>query len=117
MMNKIVRNFLADYGYNVIALPKADITPLTLLSEESGSVSSLDSPITDLFPQAQAPLPELTKDVQASAVEGAASVKYEADSGISVLDWLLAKLHLGKLDGKLTLDGNKILNLTYENVL
>jgi len=116
-MNKIIRNFLADYGYNVVALPKADLAPLILLSEESGSVSSLDSPITDLFTATQGAVPEVIRNVQASAVEGAASVQYEADAGVSVLDWLMAKLHLGKLEGKLTFDGHKILHLSYEKVL
>src|ERR1700759_834145 len=42
-MSKLLKNLLADYGYNVVALPKEDIKPLQLLCKDGDGVIALDA--------------------------------------------------------------------------
>ncbi len=116
-MAKILENLLADYGYNIVALPKADIKPLMLLAVEGDAVASLGNSLTDLFDIDETPPPQLFKDVETSDLTGSTAVSYEAGGGLSVLDWLLDKLKMGKLEGKVNFDNNKVLTIKYEKVL
>jgi hypothetical protein len=116
-MSKILKNLLADYGYNLVALPKADIKPLALLSEEADSVNALGNSLEELFEIDEVAPPQVSRNIQVSDLFGSTSVSYEARSGISVLHWLLDKLKMGKLEGKASFDSNKILTIKYENVL
>lgn len=115
-MSKILKNLLVEYGYNVIALPKSDIEPLLLLCKDEGNVSSLDSPITTLFTSGEQAPPPLISTAVAGDVAASTSVTFDAETGISLLSWLLDKLNMGKLDAKMSLDKNKILTVKYENV-
>src|SRR5688572_16946027 len=116
-MSKILKNLLVDYGYNVIALPKSDISPLLLLCKDDNNVvTSLDSSITTLFTSSEEAPPPLISKAVACDVAASTSVTFDSDTGISLLSWLLDKLKMGKLDAKLNLDQNKVLPVKYENV-
>jgi hypothetical protein len=115
-MSKILKNLLAEYGYNVIALPKSDISPLLLLCKDESNVTSLDSPITTLFTSSEQAPPPLISTAVTIDVAASTSVTFDSDTGFSLLSWLLDKLKMGKLDAKLNLDQNKVLTVKYENV-
>ena len=106
-MSKILKNFLADYGYNAVALPKSDIRPLLLLCKDGENVSPLESPITTLFAPGDMAPPTLITGTVTGEVAASASLSFDSETGISVLGWLLDKLKMGKLDAKVGLDSNR----------
>ncbi|HEY4111463.1 hypothetical protein [Puia sp.] len=115
-MSKLLKNFLADYGYNIVALPRTDIKPLILLCQDGGSVSSLESGIAALFTSEEQAPPAVTSNTATGDIAGSTSVSFDSDTGISLLSWLLDKLKLGKLEAKANLDSNKVLTFKYEKV-
>jgi len=115
-MSKLLKNFLADYGYNIVALPKTDIKPLFLLCQEADSVSPLESSLSELFTSDELALPTVMNNNATADVIGSTAVSFDSETGVSVLSWLLDKLKLGKLQGKMNLDSNKVLTFKYEQV-
>ena len=116
-MAKVLKNLLSDYGYNLVALPKEDIVPLLLLYKNNDAVSSVNSPLQKLFKTADAAPPDIEKDKVVADIEGTASVIFDAEAGVNMLDWLLQKLKMGKLAGKLKLDATNKVTISYENIL
>lgn len=115
-MAKAIKNLLADYGYNIVALPKAGIRPLQLLYRNGDSLGSLDSSLYKFFTTGDKAPPELQMDNETASIEGATAVKFDAKAGVSVLDWLLDKLNMGKLAGKLALDAGHTVTISYQQV-
>lgn len=115
-MAKVLKNLLSDYGYNLVALPKEDIAPLMLLYKNGNAVSAVESTVDKLFKLADAPLPVLTKDKAVTNIDGSAAVVFDAEGGVSVLDWLLKVLKMGKLAAKTEFDASHKVKITYENV-
>lgn len=114
-MNNILKNLLADHGYNAIALPKLGIQPLQLLVEDDNSVSAIGN-LVDIFAVENVFPPLVAPDGEVANLTGKLSVSYEAKAGLNVLDWLLEKLHMGKLGLKANLDSDKVVTITYGNV-
>src|SRR5690349_12644653 len=115
-MAKVLKNLLSDYGYNLVALPKADIAPLLLLYKKPDSLGSLDSQLKKLFGTGNKSYPSTTKDVEVSDIEGSAVVTFDAGAGVSMLDWLLGKLNMGKLSAQTKFDGGNEVTISYQNV-
>ena len=115
-MAKVLKNLLTDYGYNLIALPKEDIAPLMLLYKNGSSVSAVESTVDNLFTITDAPLPVIRKDKVVTSIEGGASVIFDAEAGVSILDNLLKKLKMGKVSAKAEIDSTHKVKITYENV-
>ncbi|MEO6683681.1 MAG: hypothetical protein ABIN48_12740 [Ginsengibacter sp.] len=115
-MAKVLKNILSDYGYNLVALPKEDISPLMLLYKNDQSVSSVESTVDNLFAIADAPLPVVTKNKTVTNIDGNASVIFDSEGGISMLDWLLKTLKMGKFSAKTEIDATHKVKITYENV-
>ena len=115
-MAKVLKNLLSDYGYNLVALPKEDIAPLMLLYKNNNSVSAVESTVDKLFAIADTPLPMITKDKTVTSIDGGASVIFDAEGGVSMLDWLLTTLKMGKFSAKAKIDASHKVKITYENV-
>ena len=115
-MAKVLKNLLSDYGYNLVALPKEDIKPLMLLYKNGSSVSALDSTVDKLFSIADAPLPVVIRDRVVTGIEGGASVIFDAEGGLTMLDWLLNALKMGKSSLKAGVGALHKVKITYENV-
>ena len=116
-MAKVLKSLLSDYGYNLVALPKEDITPLLLLYKNYDGVSSVENKLQMLFAIADSPPPIIIKDKIVAGIQGMANITFDAEGGVDMLDWLLQKLNMGKLAGKLKLDGANTVKISYENVL
>ena len=115
-MAKVLKNLLSDYGYNLVALPKADIAPLLLLYKKPDSLGSLDSQLKKLFATGDKAYPSATKDIEVSDIEGSAMVTFDAGAGVSMLDWLLGKLNMGKLSAQTKFDADNEVTISYQNV-
>lgn len=115
-MVKVLKNLLSDKGYNLIELPKEDIAPLLLLYKNGNDVSSVESPVQRLFKTGDSAPPVIIKDKIVIDVEGVANITYDANGGVEILDWLLKKLNMGQLAGKLKLDGTNTVKICYEDV-
>jgi len=115
-MSKLLKNFLAEYGYNIVALPKEDIKPLLLLAQDGAGVISIDAAVSALFYSDEQASPSITSNTPTADIVGSTAASFDSETGISVLGWLLDKLKLGKLETKLNLDSNKILTFKYQNV-
>ncbi len=116
-MAKVLKNLLSDYGYNLVALPKEDISPLMVLYKNGNAVSAAESTLQKLFKIADKFPPEIVKDKTVSSVNGHTSVVFDAEAGISMLDKLLQALKMGKLSAKTSIDASHSITITYENVL
>jgi len=116
-MAKVLKNLLSDYGYNLVALPKEDISPLMLLYKNGAAVSSAESTLKKLFKTADVFPPEIIKDKAVSSIDGNASIVFDAEAGISMLDKLLQALKMGKFSAKTSIDASHKIKITYENVL
>lgn len=115
-MAKVLKNLLSDYGYNLVALPKEDIAPLLLLYKNNKAVSSTESTLQKMFKITDSPPPAIIKNKKVADIDGMANVTFDAEGGISLLDRLLQKLKMGKLSGKLKLDKDDKVKITYENI-
>lgn len=115
-MAKVLKNLLSNYGYNLVALPKEDIVPLMLLYKNGNSVSAIESTVDKLFSIADAPLPVVTKDMSVTSIDGGASIIFDAEGGVSMLDWLLNTLKMGKFSAKTEIEATHKVKITYENV-
>ena len=115
-MAKILKNLLAEYGYNLVALPRAGIEPLLLLYTNGGDVSSLDSDLFTLFEIGNKVKPSISRDNDVLDIEGSAEVAFDASIGVSVLSSLLEKLKMGKLSAKLKLDATNTVTISYQNI-
>ncbi len=115
-MAKVLKNILSDYGYNLVALPKEDIAPLMLLYKNNDVVSAVESTVDKLFAVADAPLPVISKDKTVTNLNGGASVVFDGDGGVALLDWLLKTLKMGKFSAKAEIDATHKVKITYENV-
>lgn len=116
-MSNLLKNLLADYGYNLVALPRVEINPLLLLTEEDGNINPLGSSVTDMFDDDEVAKPMIFKNESVTDIAGSTGASYDASGGVNILEQLLTKLNLGKLKGDIKFDNNKILTIKYENVL
>ncbi|TDW97632.1 gasdermin [Dinghuibacter silviterrae] len=115
-MSNLLKNFLEEYGYNIVALPKEDIKPLTLLCQDGVSVISLDSSISTLFTSDEKAPPSVLHNTITGDIVGSTAASFDSTTGVSLLSWLLDKLKVGKLEGKVDIDSNKVLTFKYQEV-
>ncbi|WP_346237047.1 hypothetical protein ABDK00_012590 [Niabella insulamsoli] len=116
-MTKVLKNLLAEYGYNLVALPREDIAPLMLLYKKGKDVKAVESTVDKLFAIEDAALPVIKRDNSVTTIKGEASVVFDAEAGVSALDWLLKKLKMGNLSAKAAVDISHKVAITYENVM
>lgn len=96
-MSQLIKNLLADQGYNMIALPRTGIHPLLLLCREGNHLSSLDSPLEAFFEADRAPLP--SSNTKTAPFSGQKMLKFDLKSNLNFLSGLFQQFHLN--DSKL----------------
>ena len=111
-----VQSPLTNLGYNMVAWPKTDIEPLALLYKTDNGVSAVEADLHELFKPGDAAPPQIKYGVAATDIKGAAELTFDAKGGVSMLDWLLNKLNLGKLSANITLNDSYEVTVSYLNV-
>lgn len=111
-----VQSPLTNLGYNMVAWPRTDIQPLALLYKTSNGVSAVEADLEELFKPGDAAPPQIKQGVVTTDIKGAAELTFDAKGGINMLDWLLNKLELGKLDANISLNDNFEVTVSYLNV-
>jgi hypothetical protein len=116
-MSSVLQNQLSEYGYNLVALPKAEIWPLMLLYKvSSGVVASTNDSAEKFFKPTDAALPIVVPGDPTAEITGAANLEFNAEAGGSMLDRLLSTLGMGKADAKLRLNTGNKLDISYEQI-
>lgn len=104
-MEQLVKNVLASQGYNMVALPRADIEPLLLLSRENSHLSSLDSPLGLLFEPDMAPLPLPATDT--ADITGQKTFEFGLKAGFHFLDGIFRNIGLNSSKLRVKADGEQ----------
>lgn len=115
-MATALQNVFAKHGYNLVSLPKSGIAPLLLLYKVDNDVSSAESPVTTLFPNEDLAPPAILVDKDVMPIIGTAEATFDAKGGLSFLDSLLEKLHLGKADAKINLNDQDTLTFSFQDI-
>lgn len=84
------RNYLKDYGYGTIALPRASIKPLLMLTRNDGRLTPI-GPLTSTFLPGVVPVPTATRGISAP-VSGSRSGGIDAKIGINILGNVIGAL-------------------------
>lgn len=115
-MTTALQNAFAKHGYNLVSLPKSGIAPLLLLYKVDNDVSSAESPLTKLFPSEDIAPPAIQVDKDVMPIIGSAEATFDGKSGISFLNSLLEKLHLGKANAKINLNDQDTLTFSFQDI-
>lgn len=116
-MKSVIKNQLAEFGYNLVALPKEGISPLLLLYKNKRDVSSAGIDMQQLFGVGNFPPPAIESNIPLANLDLKSEITFNAEAGISVLDWLLQKLKMGKLAGEFSTNHLKSVSIRYNNIL
>lgn len=91
-MSQLLKNLLADQGYNMIALPRAGIQPLLLLCRDGDHLTSLDSPLDAFFEADIKPLPFF--DTKTAPFSGQKMLKFDLKSNLNFLGGLFRQFQM-----------------------
>ncbi len=91
-MTNVIQNLLKDQGYEIIAVPKPDLTPLKLLLKENKHLSEYGGSMLDLFEPDVAGLPVIQTGTP--DINGSKALKAETSVGLELLSGLMAALQL-----------------------
>jgi len=108
-------NYLAQLGYSVVRIPRANINPLDLVGRDRDQMKlgTLDQLLTN--PGAN--LPAITRDQAAAHVSGQTSSKMKLGIGINVLGNVLGALAGAKLGIDAAYQNAKTIQFEFTNVL
>jgi hypothetical protein len=84
------KNYLKDFGYGTIALPREGIKPLLMLAKRGDRLSPL-GPVASTFLPGASPLPTAARSA-AAAISGSKSKSVDAKIGISLLGKVIGAL-------------------------
>jgi len=103
--------YLKQYGYSVVRLPRADISPLLLVQREGRDLSRL-GPADTLFIPGSKPLPKVSVDVKAADIKGSVKTTLSLGVGLALLKNFLSAF--GGEGAGLDLAYNKAKTVTFE---
>jgi len=84
------KNYLKDFGYGTIALPREGVKPLLMLIKRDGRLTPL-GPVASTFLPGASPLPTAVRRA-AAAISGSKSKNVDAKIGISLLGTVIGAL-------------------------
>lgn len=115
-MSKFIQNHLADKGYEIIALPKADIAPLQLLIQRQKALSAYGGSLLDLFEPDEAGMP--VRQTVAANFAGGQLFSTNASVGSKLLSGLFSALGLNssQLEASLSSVAGLELSFSYTDV-
>jgi len=85
-------DYLRQYGYQVVRLPKADLSPLQLLFGDKRELSRFGKLETVLVGDGSVPLPGVSRNLPAAHITGQRTSELKVGLGLSVLGGFLAAL-------------------------
>ncbi|MEM1325097.1 MAG: hypothetical protein AAGI23_04035 [Bacteroidota bacterium] len=111
------QQLLQKYGYEVVALPRTSIEPLSLLAQNGSSLEMIDSPIQVLFEEDIKPIP--TVERQAANIADKLVIAGDIGGNASVLSGIFSALKLSDstLEAGLKGDWSKTANVVIDNVI
>ncbi|MBU3078926.1 hypothetical protein [Sphingomonas quercus] len=83
---------LKAMGYNVVRLPKADLTPTLLLARKGSKLQRIGSLTSVFTPAPAAPVPAISADNPAPNVSGTKSADIDIGIGLNILGGLISAL-------------------------
>lgn len=119
---RIIKNLLKEHGYSLVALPKADIAPLELLSKETGYVSFLNGTVQTLFTADEAGVPTIQRNGEVSDIQGETSLSLDLEGGLSFLENIFKVIginpayKLGSLKGSTNLKNADSVVFSFSNL-
>jgi hypothetical protein len=90
-------NYLKEYGYNVVRLPKADVRPLQMLSRQGRDLDRLGDLTTVLAPGEHVALPDISENTTAANISGRRTSDLSFGIGLSVLGNIIGAMGGSKL--------------------
>jgi hypothetical protein len=109
-------NWLKDFGFNALALPRRELGPLDVLLEDCNGMFSSKAGTLDQVLASETERPELTTGEPTGSIAQKLGRKMELKFGLSLLDSLLGGLLGSKLGAETSLQHAKDLEMTYEDV-
>jgi hypothetical protein len=85
-------DYLRQYGYNVVRLPKAEFPPLTLLSGDSRELDRFGHVTTVFVGDGTVPVPAVTTGSPTANVSGQSSAQLKVGLGLSVLSGIISAM-------------------------
>jgi hypothetical protein len=109
--------YLNKFGFNVVRLPRENISPLTLLGKNGGQLSRLGPLSGIVIPGPKAVEPPVITDKVAANVNGQRTDKLDVNIGVKILERLLEAMGAGGLDLSLSFSKAARIEFLYQNVL
>ena len=108
---------LRSFGYNVIRLPKADVTPLQLLTKSGDSLGRIGDLATVLLPRGSVALPVMKRDTAVASLSGQRSGDLSLGVGLSILGSVIGAMGGSKLGLDLKYKNAKTVTFEFQDVL
>ena len=109
-------NWLKEYGFNPLRLPRRDLRPLDVLRMGHDQTFSTKAGTLDMLLSGDGPAPEVVVGEPTGGIAAQQTRKVEGRFGLSVLGALLGGLVGGKLGASTQLGKAKTVDVTYEEV-
>jgi hypothetical protein len=110
-------NYLNQFGYCVVRLPKADVRPLQIYSKKGNTLDRLGN-LTTLFQTgSNIPLPQVTENTLAADISGRRTSDLNIGLGISILESVLSAMGGQSFDLHLKYKQAATLTFTFHDVL
>jgi hypothetical protein len=88
--------FLKKFGYNVIRLPKADLSPLQMFINQKGMLQPLGE-LNSVFKSSTSPLPVIKRDTAVATLSGQKTSDLSLGIGLSILGGVIGAMGGSKL--------------------
>lgn len=85
-------NYLKEYGYNVVRLPKSDVRPLQILTRQGRDMDRLGDLITVLVPGENVALPKVSENAHAANISGQRTSDLSLGIGLSILGSIIGAM-------------------------
>lgn len=108
---------LRSFGYNVVRLPRADVSPLQLLARRGDTLDRLGDLATVVLPGDSVPLPRIRKDTPAANLSGRRSGDLSLGVGLSLLGTVIGAMGGSKLGLELGYKNAKSVSFEFQGVL
>jgi hypothetical protein len=111
------QQLLQKYGYEVVALPRTNIEPLSLLAKNGNALEMIDSPIQVLFEEDMKPIP--TIDRQTAGIADKLVIAGDVGGNANVLSGIFSALKLSDstLEAGLKGEWSRTANIVIDNVV
>jgi hypothetical protein len=111
----MAENWLREYGFNAVQLPRRDLSPADVMYRSNGSFDQKVGNLSMLFSSNQG-LPTMTPSEPTGAISRSLEKKVEASLGVKILGALFGGGSSSKLGADLEAKRARKLTVTYEEV-